>query len=433
MSWTGATAYHTVEPSAGAPCASSPDVASHSELSTDTDTDRHLVAAGGRAKTTRAYQGLNTLTLEVLAGLPVTEKFELRDNPGAFRTTHPGAIVRFESSGTTGPPTVSYRTCQETLENAAAVAEEWRDLVGGAHAILSLLDHNSAAAGVLIELIAHQLGLVLARSFPYGPAGPRFGRVAATLSELRPEIVVATPSELLDLEEALLKAGAFDDIRTSVRFLLLLGAPATPAMCSRISANWDAVAMPGSYGSTEVGTIATGCRAGSLHVLEGRFVLEVRDAGSVVPLSVGSTGELIVTPLHSEATALIRYATGDTVSAVNCPCGRHSVALMVSGRADDQVLVGDRAVGPAEVEDAVFRLGGPAAADYFLEVGPDDRIRTVRILPLPGREDVDLEAVATALQATVRLVDRVPSLARAGGAVKSWRRTRVVVRSGDVG
>ena len=157
-------------------------------------------------------------------------------------------------------------------------------------------------------------------------------------------------------------------------------------------------------------------------------MLELRRVDGLGALEPGASGELIVTPLYSEATQLVRYATGDVVSCIECGCGTSGRALVIDGREDDAVVVRDRAVGPDFVEHAVFVIGD--AGDYLLEVDENKRLIGAQILPM-GDAPVHLDAIAAELDAPARVVERLPALARAGGAVKSWRRTRTVTVFGD--
>lgn len=382
-----------------------------------------LVVVGRRTASTEAYGGLGVLTASTISTWPVTERSSVKDNPERYRSDAP-ADVRMASSGTTGQPMPSYRTWKETEENAAAVADAWMELLPYDRiSVASLLDHNSAAAGLLMELVTRRNGWPLARLFPYGIGGPRFGQAAGAFAEFRPDVVVTTPSGLIDIEDAWRKSGYFEDAVSSVRALLLIGAPATSGMRYRLERAWAADAYVASYGSTELGTIATGCKDGRLHVLEGRHHLEIRACGIIGPLEVGCAGELIATPLGSRATVLVRYATGDTVSVVRCTCSGQGTVLVVSGRSDDLVIARNTPIGPEEVEHAVFIEGG--GGDYLLEVDEDNQLIGIQVLPLADAH-LDLEAVAGALGAPARMVDRLPPLARAGGAIKSWRRTRIV-------
>ncbi|MCK6460868.1 MAG: hypothetical protein L6Q95_13380, partial [Planctomycetes bacterium] len=76
------------------------------------------------------------------------------------------------------------------------------------------------------------------------------------------------------------------------------------------------------YGLTEAQVVATGCEAGSLHVVEEHVLVEVvADGRAAAP---GETGEIVVTDLFGYAAPLLRYRTGDAGAFVagECACGR---------------------------------------------------------------------------------------------------------------
>ena len=75
--------------------------------------------------------------------------------------------------------------------------------------------------------------------------------------------------------------------------------------------------------SAEGGVIATECPESGLFHIQGEQVLAeiVREDGSVC--EAGEVGELVVTPLYSYATPLLRYRSGDYVEkGPKCSCGR---------------------------------------------------------------------------------------------------------------
>ena len=76
------------------------------------------------------------------------------------------------------------------------------------------------------------------------------------------------------------------------------------------------------YGSEDCGPMASGCEAGSLHVMSELVRLEiVDDNGDPCPL--GTAGRVLITVLHNAAQPLIRYAVGDVASfGPPCSCGR---------------------------------------------------------------------------------------------------------------
>lgn len=390
-----------------------------------------LQILGERARMTRVYAHVCHLDAEILAAMPVTEAQAVRADPSGFIPQRPvHGATRVQTSGSTGVPSYVYRSNDEFRINGAGVSRRWSDLLGaGPHYVASLLNHDRSAAAQLVEQVCYAMPAVLARMNPYTPTGPLWTQLGFGLAEFRPTVIVSTPGVLIHVEHELRSMNLFDDLRQSVTTLLTLGATSTAAMRQRLSRSWGALAIDASYGGTEIGTVATGCRLGHLHALPERAHLEARLAnGEVVALKPGIQGELVVTPYHHQHLVLLRYATGDRVTAFSCLCGVEGIALKIAGREEDKVLVSDRWVGPDEVESAIY--GDPAVDDYQIETDFDWRIHAVRLTAMPGEERlIDVQSISSALDAEVIVVPALSSFVTTGGVVKSWRRTRAVRRT----
>lgn len=292
-----------------------------------------VATAVARARSAPAYACLPP-DLDDLQLVPVTEKPAVRANPATYFTDElTEARYRFETSGTSSAPLPIYRTAAEQASNVAAVREALTSLFRGEPLrVVSLLNHNKKAVGALIEeLFADHL---LFRGFFFEPSGPQPEATGIVMRELGATVIVGTPGVVNELELALRAEGTFAATTGTVKKVLLLGEPVTRAGRARIARAWGAEALELSYGSSETTTIAVGCSHGHLHVLEGRFKLEVRSGDEVSPAVPGSTGELIATPLHLGALALLRYATGDRVTfgpAGECACGSRAMTLQIWG------------------------------------------------------------------------------------------------------
>jgi phenylacetate-CoA ligase len=215
-----------------------------------------------------------------------------------------------------------------------------------------------------------------------------------------------------------------ESITEHVRAVLMLGQTVTAGLRRHVAMTWHADAANFTYGSSETGTIATGCRSGVLHAIDERFVLEVRTGTDLEPFATATRGELVVTPLHADVTILLRYATGDTVRRVACACGTPGAAFVVEGREDDVVQGPHGPLGAEEVENLVYEV--PDALDYLLDIDQHGQVRQLRLLLRRGAPVPDTTVLASAMGAPVTIVDEIPSAARAGALVKSWKQTRTV-------
>ena len=109
---------------------------------------------------------------------------------------------------------------------------------------------------------------------------------------------------------------------------------------------------------------ARAAQAGVLHVLEEAYLPEIIHPEPAVPVAAGEPGELVLTTLGRRGSPLIRYRTGDLVTAAEspCSCGRLDLALEggILGRADDMVVVRGVNVYPSAVEEILRSAGGVA-------------------------------------------------------------------------
>ena len=163
---------------------------------------------------------------------------------------------------------------------------------------------------------------------------------------------------------------------------------------------------------TEVGPVTYQCpaQAGVLHVLEGAYLPEIIDPETAEPVASGETGELVLTTLGRHGSPLIRYRTGDLVSAAEspCPCGHLDLALQggILGRADDMVVVRGVNVYPSAVEEILRGAGG--VAEYRVQISHKDALveMSVEVEAETGDDGGLLKRYPKAIQETLAL--RVP-------------------------
>lgn len=237
----------------------------------------------------------------------------------------------------------------------------------------------------------------------------RADQLAAVL-EFQPEVLIATPSLLLDLAvdlEGLRPAG----IVTGSEVL-------TPGMREDLRGAYGRDPMD-IYGATETGCVSWQCRLRNYHLNADAVVIEILDErGNAVP--AGDVGEVTITTLWQSTTPLVRYRTGDfgALIADPCPCGL-PLPLMsqVEGRKDDWVVAADgRRLSP-------FRFFFGAVKDWFaagrvsryrvVQRAVDDFLIEVEWLGVPLEELTDLaravysKEVGVPVRVEVRTVERV--------------------------
>lgn len=136
------------------------------------------------------------------------------------------------------------------------------------------------------------------------------------------------------------------------------------------------------YGSREVGHVAAVCPAGSLHINQEDFLVEVEAAAE------GSPGEILVTTLYPSPMPFLRYSIGDLGEWAPgaCACGRTLARLGdVLGRTSDVFITRDGRMIAPNFWCRVFMVNGPseAVARFQVVYRKNDTVR-LRIVPKPN-------------------------------------------------
>jgi len=298
-----------------------------------------------------------------LRDLPFTTKSELSEDQAAHppfgsNLTYP--IERYvrlhQTSGTTGRPlrlldTAEswdwWRECWQPIYRAAGVTA--RDRVFFAFSFGPFVGFWSAFAG------AERLGALCLT----GGAMTTTERVAAIMAT-EATVLMCTPTYALRLAEAAREEG-IDLARSALRVSIHAGEPGAsiPATRERIEKELGVESFDHT-GATEVGAHGFSCSArDGVHINESEFIAEVLDTRTGEARDEGE-GELVLTNLGRWCMPVIRYRTGDRVTAVrgSCSCGRTLLKLAggIAGRVDDMVTVRGVNVFPSSIEAIIRRF-----------------------------------------------------------------------------
>src|SRR5438094_7024128 len=294
--------------------------------------------------------------------LPFTTKTELSEDQAArppFGTNLTYPLERFvrvhQTSGTTGRPLRFLDTAEswqwwrdtwQPIYRAAGVTA--RDRIFFAFSFGPFVGFWSAFAG------AEQLGALCLT----GGAMSTAERVAAIVAT-EATVLMCTPTYALRLAEAARDEGV-DLARSSLRVSIHAGEPGAsiPATRDRIAQAFG-VRVVDHTGATEVGATGFSCEAeDGVHLIEREFVAEVRDLSTGAVGEQGE-GELVLSNLGRWGMPVLRYRTGDRVTADrgSSACGRTLVKLAggITGRGDDMVTVRGDNVFPSAIEALVRR------------------------------------------------------------------------------
>ena len=315
-----------------------------------------------------------------LARLPLTAKDDLRDTyPFGLLAVPRDQLRRVHaSSGTTGTPTVVAYTARDldvwaevVARSIAAAGGRPGDLVHVAYG------YGLFTGGLGAHYGAERLGCTVVPA-----SGGQTSRQVQLINDLRPEIIMVTPSYMLTLLDEFEHQG-LDPARSSLKVGIFGAEPWTEAMRAEIEARAEIDAVD-IYGLSEV--IGPGVAQESavtkdgLHVWEDHFYPEIVDPETGEALPDGEPGELVLTTLTKEGMPVIRYRTRDLTrllpGTAHAPFRRME---KVTGRSDDMIILRGVNVFPTQIEEIVLRVPG-LAPHFQLLLTREGRMDTMTVL-----------------------------------------------------
>ncbi|WP_172383070.1 phenylacetate--CoA ligase PaaK [Streptomyces sp. MNP-20] len=302
-------------------------------------------------------------TLPDLARFPFTTKADLRANyPFGMFAVEQSELRRLHaSSGTTGRPTLVGYTEQDLSMWADVVARSIRAAGGRpGHKVHVAYGYGLFTGGLGAHYGAERLGCTVIPA-----SGGMTTRQVQLILDLRPEIIMVTPSYMLTLLEEFERQG-IDPRNTSLQVGIFGAEPWTEEMRHEIEERFaiDAVDI---YGLSEVigPGVAQECveTKDGLHIWEDHFYPEVVDpiTGEVLP--DGELGELVFTSLTKEAMPVIRYRTRDLTRLLPGTARVFRRMEKVTGRCDDMVILRGVNLFPTQIEEIILRT--PGLAPHF--------------------------------------------------------------------
>ena len=304
-----------------------------------------------------------------LAGLPFTEKQELRDSLAAAPplghhvAADPSEIVQIQaSSGTTGSPSYVGLTAGDVrtwceLGARALYANGFRP---GDRMLHGFGMSKGFVGGIPVVQIAQYMGVV---DIPVG-AEAGVERLLRVQADQRPELLIGTPHFLSYLAEQAPAVVGLPARELGVRAMSVGGEPGggQPAIRENLEALWGATSRE-MLGGTDIACTYWGeCEAADgMHFLSPDLMvaeLVDPDTGDRVEPVEGATGELVYTALQRRASPLLRFRTRDhvVVTGTDCRCGRTGYKVRCVGRTDDMLIVRGINLFPSAVKDLVLGL-----------------------------------------------------------------------------
>ena len=220
-----------------------------------------------------------------LASLPFTTKADLRASYpyGMFAVPREQVVRLHASSGTTGKPTVVGYTTADLDVWATVVARSIRAAGGRPGDVL----HNAYGYGLFTGGLGAHYGAERLGCTVVPVSGGMTGRQVQLIQDLRPDVIMVTPSYLLSIVDEMERQG-IDPRSTSLEVGIFGAEPWTNDMRREIEQRLDMHAVD-IYGLSEVigPGVASECveTKDGLHVWEDHFYPEVidPDSGAVLP------------------------------------------------------------------------------------------------------------------------------------------------------
>jgi len=327
-----------------------------------------------------------------LAKFPFTAKADLRDHYpfGLFAVPRERIARIHASSGTTGKPTVVGYTLKDIDVWADLVARSIRAAGGRPGDMV----HVAYGYGLFTGGLGAHYGAERAGCTVIPMSGGQTEKQVQLICDLRPNIIMVTPSYMQVLIEELVRQG-IDPRSTGLEVGIFGAEPWTEAMRNEIETNAgiDAVDI---YGLSEVmgPGVASECietKDGPV-VWEDHFYPEIIDPQTGEVLPDGEEGELVFTTLTKEALPVVRYRTRDLTRLL--PATARSMRRMgrIVGRSDDMLIIRGVNLFPTQIEEIV--LGhGKLSGQYQLVVAREGNLDTVEVrcemLPAHAEENRD--------------------------------------------
>jgi phenylacetate-CoA ligase len=200
------------------------------------------------------------------------------------------------------------------------------------------------------------------------PAGPgNIDMQCQFLVDLQSTVMCSTASMALLMAEEIEKRGLREKI--ALKKLIFGSERSSDAMRKRIKELLGIEDMFDITGMTELYGPGTGLdcsRHEGIHYWADFFLLEILDPETLLPVTEGEIGEMVVTTLCKEAAPLIRYRTRDLTRLIQKPCSCGSLLPMhdrILGRSDDMIIYRAVNIYPGQI-DEILSAVPEASCEY---------------------------------------------------------------------
>ena len=301
--------------------------------------------------------------LSDLSRIPFTSKADLRENYpfGMFAVPRTDVVRVHASSGTTGRPTVVGYTRDDLDMWATVMARSIRAAGGRPGDTL----HNAYGYGLFTGGLGAHGGAEKLGCTVVPVSGGMTERQVQLISDFRPDIIMVTPSYMLNVIDEMERQG-IDPRSTSLRVGIFGAEPWTNEMRKTMEDRLDMHAVD-IYGLSEVigPGVAQECveTKDGLHVWEDHFYPEIVDPVTGEVLPDGESGELVFTSLTKQAMPVMRYRTRDLTRLLPGTARPMRRIEKITGRTDDMIILRGVNLFPTQIEELVLTV--PELAPHF--------------------------------------------------------------------
>ena len=342
-------------------------------------------------------------TIADLAGLPFTEKTELRESQARHPPLGEHAAVAMEdvvrvhaSSGTTGTPSFIGITDYDKRRWTECIARSyWAQGLHPGSVFAMGLSIGFFVGGLPVAAAVEAVGATL---LPIGVGAS--DRLIASIRSMNADVLATTPSYAIYLAELAREELGVDASQLGIGRVMVGAEPGggVPEIRAQIEEAWNARCTE-AIGIADLITIHSAeCDAqdGCHFMVPDYMVLEIvdPDTGRVISLDEPEQeGELVFTHLDRQCNPMLRFRTRDrvVVKTAACPCGCTGPRLQCIGRTDDMLIVRGVNVWPSAVKDVITGFRPEASGEVVISVdGPGPTVHPpLRIKVEMGSGGVD--------------------------------------------
>ena len=357
------------------------------------------------------FDPLSVRTVADLAALPLLGKSDIRANSDALKSRDAGALLRYNTGGSSGEPLVFYMSRDRVSHDVAAkwrATRWWGVDIGDPEVVVWGSPVELGAQDTLRKWRDRVLRTTLLPAFDMSESNT--DAFMDAIEKQRPAMLFGYPSALSHIARHAARRGrCLSGLGVKVAFVT--AERLYPQQREEISRAFGC-AVANGYGGRDSGFIAHECPAGGMHISAEDLIVEIVDReGRSQPR--GTAGEIVVTHLATRGFPFVRYRTGD-VGVLDdriCACGRGLPLISeIQGRTTDFVLAHDGTVMHGlslvyAVRDvpgiAKFKIVQQSVGhtQVLLVAGPDfntrdiERIRAEMALRLGHMVRIDVELV----------------------------------------